>query len=93
MYYNDNLKYHSVLIQCTSLEGHHTGERIAAELRNVASTWGIENKINFIVSDNASNMISAATILGWPHYGCYAHKLNLIVQTALSQDSIAVTVG
>lgn len=37
-------------------------------------------------------MLSAARVLGWPQYGYYAHKLNLIVQSAVNHDSISFTV-
>lgn len=89
----NTLQFNSFLVQCAGFEGNHTGERIAAELRQVASTWAITGKANFLVSDNANNMVPAARIIGWPHYGCYAHKLNLIVQSAVSDASISCTIN
>lgn len=46
--------------------------------------WNLTNKINFIVSDNAPNVKKALAGIGWKHYGCYGHTLNLIVQDALN---------
>lgn len=55
------------------------------DLKNVAEEWGLENNILLTVTDNAAN-IKAAIMneLGWKHFGCYAHTLNLIFQSALS---------
>lgn len=88
----DTFEFHSILIQCAAFDGQHTGEKIAEKLREVANTWALTNKVNFLVSDNAANMFSAARALGWPHFGCYAHKLNLIVQTAVGTENISATI-
>ncbi|CAH0397643.1 unnamed protein product [Chilo suppressalis] len=84
----------SVLIQCGEFEGHHTGIRIYRDIRSILQNWGIYDKVNFFVSDNASNMLSAAKYFeddDLPHFGCYAHKLNLVVQDALDEikDTLA----
>lgn len=81
--HRENLEFNSFLLQCSALEGSHTGLNIAQELKRIADEWSLTNKVNFIVTDNASNMLSAANILGWEHFGCYVHKLNLIVQEGL----------
>lgn len=88
----ETLQFRSILIQCAALEGHHTGERLATELRQIFNEWDIYGKINFIVSDNAANMIAAARTLVIPHFGCFAHKLNLIVQAALADEVLSRTV-
>jgi hypothetical protein len=88
-----SLQFESVLIQCSAFEGSHTGSRIADELRIISEEWGITNKVNLLVSDNASNMLAAASKLGWNHFGCYAHKLNLIVQDALKIQTVCQTIN
>lgn len=86
------LKFSSILLQCCVLEGSHTGAHIAEAIKSVANEWQINEKVNFWVSDNASNMLSAAHILEpWPHFGCYAHKLNLVAQSALSIPTVSST--
>lgn len=89
----ETLEFHSTLIQCAAVEGSHTGERIANELRVIFAEWAISDRVNFMVTDNAANMKAAARILEIPHFGCFAHKLNLIVQTALANDAIAQTIA
>ncbi|VVC41286.1 Ribonuclease H-like domain,Zinc finger C2H2-type,Zinc finger, BED-type,HAT, C-terminal dimerisation, partial [Cinara cedri] len=42
---------------------------------------GLENKIAACTTDNAYNIVNA--ISKWRHVGCFAHSLNLAVQTAL----------
>lgn len=44
---------------------------------------GLQNKINFVVTDNGPNITKAIRDIGWKHYGCYAHSLSLIVQDTL----------
>lgn len=90
----DNLK--TLLIQCDEFEGHHTGERLSLAIKNTLTSWKIYNKVNFFVTDNASNMESAARYLaadGWTHFGCLAHKLNLVVQNALEIIEIKDTIA
>lgn len=82
-FFSKDLEIKSVLLQCDLLDGSQTGLRIADELRSIAELWGISEKIVFFVSDNAANMLRASTFLNWNHFGCYEHKLNLIVQDAL----------
>ncbi|KAL0861646.1 hypothetical protein ABMA27_009140 [Loxostege sticticalis] len=89
----ETLEFYSILIQCAAVEGNHTGERIADELRVIFAEWAISDKVNFIVTDNAANMRAAARILEISHFGCFAHKLNLIVQTALADDAISQTIA
>lgn len=44
-------------------------------------------KIILAVSDNAHNIKNALNSLQLKHFGCFAHKLNLIVQAALKTES------
>ena len=64
----------------------HTGENIKNILLNFIEKWGLKDRINFISTDNASNMKKAAELLsnhGIEHFGCFSHYLNLIVQNTL----------
>lgn len=65
---------------------------IAAELRRILDEWNLTRKVNFAVTDNAANITNAIKDhLGWKHYGCYAHTLNLVLQDSLQEfkDSLA----
>ncbi|KAL4091755.1 hypothetical protein QTP88_026397 [Uroleucon formosanum] len=43
----------------------------------------LENNIAACTTDNAYNIVNAVNVCGWRHVGCFAHSLNLTVQTAL----------
>lgn len=90
--HTETLQYKSILIQCSAIEGSYTRTKLATELKKIAEEWNILNKINLFVTDNAANMIGDAEILGWDHFGCYAHKLNLVMLDALNLKNIATTV-
>jgi hypothetical protein len=53
-------------------------------LINPPTEWNITNKINFVISDNTANVQKALQDLGWKHFGCYGHTLNLILQHVLT---------
>ncbi|CAH0716752.1 unnamed protein product, partial [Brenthis ino] len=61
-----------------------SNDNIETEATTLVNKFGLRDKVNFIVTDNAANIIKAVKgILGWKSFGCYAHTLNLIVQDAL----------
>lgn len=50
------------LLGCNRFLGKHTGERICEQFESLCEDYGIRNKIDYILSDNASNMRRAFTI-------------------------------
>ena len=54
------MELQSLLLSCRRFSGPHTGQRIAAALEDELESAEI-NEIDFIISDNASNMRSAFT--------------------------------
>lgn len=86
---DDNFKFQSMLLSCSTFNEAHTSNNLSEELRQITTNWKVEKKILLAVSDNAANIKSA--ILngrGWKFFGCYAHTLNLIVQDALNLDVV-----
>lgn len=80
----DDLELKTVLLGCCHFPGHHTSENIAAEISTLVDKYDLKHKVNFMITDNASNIVKAVKeLLGWKHFGCYAHSLNLIVEHAL----------
>jgi len=55
--------------------------------------WGLEEKDPAIVTDNASNMTSAAKLAGILHVKCFAHTLNLTSQCALKLPTVTRLLG
>jgi hypothetical protein len=53
----------SMLLAFKALSGSHTGERISECIENIISEHHIQHKIRCIVSDNASNMRKAMSVL------------------------------
>lgn len=51
----------SVMLSCQCFKGRHTAENICRIYEDVIN-YNIQNKVSFIVTDNASNMIKAFTL-------------------------------
>ena len=73
----------SKLLGCVEFNEKHTAANLADKLHETAREWKIYYKIVGIVKDNAANIVSAVQLLKWRHIPCYAHTLNLIVQTSI----------
>lgn len=71
---------------------HHTASNIADELKCISYQWQISSKVVAVVTDNAANIVAALRVLGWMHVPCYAHTLNLIVQSSMDADTVLSTV-
>ena len=56
------LQYSSYLLSCDRITGKHTGEHICSSYTDALKEYGIEHKIDFVVTDNASNMRKAFTV-------------------------------
>lgn len=83
-YLTESLEFKTVLLRCCNFSGNHTAVNIASELNAIMDQWGIASKVNFVVSDNASNIVKGIKeILKLKHFGCFAHTLNLIVDDAI----------
>lgn len=83
-YLNKNLELKTFLLKCAQFQDTHSSANIQAALLETTNEWDLTDKINFIVSDNAANVKKAISDIGWKHYGCFGHTLNLIVQDAIS---------
>ena len=51
-------------IACREIASPHTGVRIADMIADILDEYKIFNKVNFIVTDNGSNMIKSIRVLG-----------------------------
>lgn len=77
----------SVLLGCFTFNESHTGINLSITIRNILNEWDLENKVVFAVSDNAHNIKNALSLLKFKSMGCFAHSMNLVVQSALNLES------
>lgn len=85
-----NLK--SAVLQTKKVEGSHTSEKIAEGLKEVQTEWKLPTSLT-LVTDNAANERKAAELLGWTRFGCYGHRINLVVKHALKVTELNKILG
>lgn len=84
---DSNFLLKSVLISCSSFNESHTSINLSEQIKKSIEEWNLEGKIELAVSDNASNIKNALSLLKLKHLGCFAHTLNLVVQSALTLEN------
>lgn len=77
----------SVLLECSEISERHTSVNLSDEIRGIIAKWKLKSKVVLVVSDNASNIKNAITILHLKHLGCFAHTNNLVVEQSLKCES------
>jgi hypothetical protein len=77
-------------LQTKKVHGSHTVENIADALKEVKEQWSLPEII--AVTDNAANEKKAFGILQWIRFGCYGHRINLVVKNALNAPKEIVNV-
>ena len=80
---NDNWELQSYVLGTILNKESHSAENIAKDLTNVFALWNIKDKVCWIVTDNAPNIVKACTDLKIPRIACFAHTLNLAVKDAI----------
>ena len=83
-YVTADYKLESCLLECFKYSERHTAENLHDEMKRVVSEWHLENKVVSITTDNAANISAAIRITGWKHLPCFAHTLNLVVQSGMT---------
>uniref|UniRef100_A0A9J8ALC4 BED-type domain-containing protein n=1 Tax=Cyprinus carpio carpio TaxID=630221 RepID=A0A9J8ALC4_CYPCA len=67
-------------LQTTYFPDDHTGENIAAGLREGLASWDLHEENHVcITTDNASNMVLAARLNEWTRLQCFGHRLHLAI--------------
>lgn len=57
----------------------HSGENIKAKINEILVEYGIgEGKIHLFLRDACSAMIKATAELGYDHFDCFIHKIQLV---------------
>ena len=79
-------KLSSAILETFEFNTDHTANNIAANLKRVANSWGIDNKVFCSVIDNVSNMEADIDQTGLRHLPCFTHTLKLDVQESIKSD-------
>ena len=59
---NSVSRLHTVLLSCDRFTGSHTGIRISEKFEEICDKFNIKHNLDYIISDNASNMKKAFTV-------------------------------
>ncbi|XP_061585714.1 E3 SUMO-protein ligase ZBED1-like [Cololabis saira] len=91
---DQDLKLKARCLQVSYFPDDHTGENIAAGLREGLAGWDLpeENHV-CITTDNAANMVLAAQLNDWTRLQCFGHRLHLAIGHALKDDRVSRAVG
>lgn len=80
----------SAMIECMHLEKRYMSANIKDFLNEKFSEWNIENLVKVIVSNDAANISGAIHLGGWSLIPCFAHTIDLIVQSSIVKISATV---
>ena len=62
-------------------------------MHEMFNTWKIkEDQTHLVLCDNVSNMVKALTDASLPHYGCYAHTLQLVVHDGVRSQRAVIDI-
>ena len=82
-----NFEQHCVLLQAKHFKARHTAENIQQSIQQVIDSYNIpENKIQFIVTDNAPNITNAIIESGFLHIPCFLHTLQLCINRSIFEQ-------
>ena len=86
-----NWNLRSILLECCSTKLSHTAENLRNILLKCVQDWNIEKRIYSVSTDNAANIVAAIRLTGWAHVPCFAHSINLVVQSSLCTVKDVIT--
>ncbi|XP_057700431.1 E3 SUMO-protein ligase ZBED1-like isoform X3 [Corythoichthys intestinalis] len=85
---NDEFELKSRCLQTAFFPDVHTSENIAAALKEAVASWNLdEEHLVCITSDNAANIVRAASLNKWTRLQCFGHRLHL----AVGEDYISIS--
>ncbi|XP_055040058.2 E3 SUMO-protein ligase ZBED1 [Misgurnus anguillicaudatus] len=81
-------------LQTSYFPNDHTGEFLAAGLKEAFDSWGLsEQKLVAITTDSGANIKKAIELNNWTRLQCFGHRLHLAIETAMKDDRIQRAVG
>ena len=68
----------------------HTGENLATELEDMLKAWNLSvAQLSAATTDNAANIVLAMEMLGWGHFRCFSHSLQLAINQAFEIQQVS----
>ena len=83
---DENYKLRSYVLETIGYDQDHTGNNLSTYFVAATGKWEIDNKINPIVTDNASNITNAVEFSGYESLRCAGHTLNLCVNDIIDNE-------
>ena len=80
---NESHQLNSYVLDTISFDAAHTGDNLSTYFKAALSKWNIEDKVDTIVTDNASNITNGVEYSGRYSLKCTAHTLNLAAKDIL----------
>ena len=91
-YISQDWKLNNTLLATRITSDRHTGVNIARELKKIVDEFGLGGVIA-LVTDNASNMVTAAEEGGYTRQPCVSHTLQLCINDSLRQQTVTKAVA
>lgn len=87
---NDDWNMQANVLLTRAMPERHTGENLAAKLKDCVSEFGLDGKVYTCVHDNARNIQCAGDKCeDWDDLGCFAHTLQLCIKPALELQTVS----
>ncbi|KAG9267497.1 zinc finger BED domain-containing protein DAYSLEEPER-like [Astyanax mexicanus] len=84
---SEQWKRESFVLETTLIPEHWTSYDTINQLKKIAHTWGIEKKVQVVVT-NANNLEIVANDVGWEHLSCFAKTLNSVFRQVAKSDNV-----
>ncbi|XP_034146796.1 zinc finger BED domain-containing protein 4-like [Esox lucius] len=86
-YIDDNWKQQSKCLQTSYFPDVHTGEIIAAVLREALPSWGLEDSRQVcMTTDSGANMVKTLALNRWTRLGCFGHRLHIAIERSVQNE-------
>lgn len=91
-YVNNDWILKSAVLGTIQMTGSHTSQNISEELKATHTKWNLPAS-PIATTDNAANEQKAFELLNWERFGCYGHRINLVVKHSLESPEIKKLLG
>lgn len=86
-----SFKLESRVLDTKRTQESHTGANLCADMKETVEKWGLREPV--ATTDNAANIVLGCRLADYPHVGCFAHSLNLVLNEGLKIKEISSLLG